>query len=369
MQKVFTTMRIAFVHEYLNQFGGAERMLQVLSAMFPQAPIYTLIYDENLTGHVFEGRTIITSFLQKLPLTKNHHRLFPLLMPIAIEQFDFSDYDLVISISASFAKGIITKPETRHICYCLTPPRFLWDNSQKLLEEFGFPAIIKKLMPPFISYLRIWDQEASSRVDEFWSISNFVRDRVKKYYHADSKVIYPPVDTDKFIISPHIGDYYLMVGRLVPYKKFDLAIEAFNDLDKRLIIVGAGPELFKLKKIAKDNIEFLGLVTDDTLSALYSKAKALVFPQEEDFGIVPLEAMASGRPVLAFKGGGALETIIEGETGLFFDHQSSEAIKETIGLFEKMQFNSRLCRIQAEKFDINIFQNKIFKHYEYDRRR
>ena len=217
-------------------------------------------------------------------------------------------------------------------------------------------------MPPFISYLRIWDQEASVRVDEFWSISNFIKNRVKKYYNSDSKIIYPPVNANKFIISPNIGEYYLIVGRLVPYKKFDLAIEAFNDLGKQLIIVGTGPELFKLKKIAKNNIKFLGLVSDDYLSVLYSRAKALIFPQEEDFGIVPLEAMASGRPVIAYRSGGAVETIIEGKTGIFFDEQNTESLIKAIIDFKENNFNPAICRAQAEKFDVEIFRKNIFKH-------
>lgn len=334
-------------------------MLQVLSAIFPTAPIYTLIYDADLTGHIFDGRDIKTSFLQNLPLTKKHHRLFPLLMPIAIEQFDFSEYDLVISISASFAKGIITKPKTKHICYCLTPPRFLWDSSQKLVEEFGFLKIVKKLIPPIISYLRVWDQEAALRVDEFWSISDFVKNRVGKYYKKDSEVIYPPVNINNFKISNRVEDYFLMVGRLVTYKKFDIVINAFNEVGLPLKIAGTGPEINRLKRLAKNNTEFLGLISDQELAQLYSKAKALIFPQEEDFGIVPLESMASGRPVIAYRGGGAVETIIEGKTGIFFNEQNKESIIEALNTFKYINFNSGTCRTQAQKFDIEIFKNNV----------
>lgn len=352
-------MKIAFVHEYLNQFGGAERMLQVMSAIFPDAPIYTLIYDADLTGHVFDGQTIKTSFLQNLPLTKNHHRLFPLLMPLAIEQFDFSEYDLVISISASFAKGIITKPSTKHICYCLTPPRFLWDDSQHLVDEFNFPKVIKTLIPLFISYLRIWDREASLRPDEYWSISSFIKERVKKYYNKDSSIIYPPVNVSNFSVSNNLGNYFLMVGRLVPYKKFDIAINTFNELGWPLKIAGTGPEINKLRKKAKKNIEFLGLVSDQKLSELYSYSKALVFPQEEDFGIVPLEAMASGKPVIAYKGGGATETVVEGKTGLFFDKQEEKSMIQVLRNFEDKEFDPIESRRQAEKFDVGIFEKRL----------
>ncbi len=352
-------MKIAFVHEYLNQFGGAERMLQVLCALYPRAPIYTLLYDRDATGGVFDGRIIKTSFLQSMPFTKKHHRIFPLLMPLAIEQFDFSDYDVVVSISASFAKGIITKPHTKHICYCLTPPRFLWDNSQKFVEEFGYPALVKKFLPPFITYLRIWDSQASLRVDEFWSISNFIEDRVRKYYSKPSQVIYPPVNVAKFHVSNQIGDYFFMAGRLVSYKRFDVAVKTFNQNGLSLKIVGTGPELNKLKKIANKNIEFLGLVSDEKLASLYSHAQACIFPQEEDFGIVPLESMASGRPVIAYRAGGALETVIENKTGVFFDEQTPESFGHAVDKFLGSKFNPEECRVQAEKFDVEVFKNSI----------
>ncbi len=353
-------MRIAFVHEYLNQFGGAERTLAVLAEMFPSAPIYTLIYDEKATRSLFKGKTIKTSFLQKLPNVVKHHEWYTLLMPLAIEQFDFSSYDIVISISASFAKGIITKPSTKHICYCLTPPRFLWDNSQKFSKDFGFPPMVRFLIQPLLSYLRVWDQSASDRVDEFWRISNFVGKRIEKYYHQPTSLIYPPVDVSKFSVTEPTSDaYYLMVGRLVSYKKFDMAIKAFNELELPLKIVGTGPELKRLKKISKPNIEFVGQVSDDQLSRYYQGCKALIFPQEEDFGIVPLEAMASGRPVVAYRGGGAEETIIENETGVFFDTQNPEAIVRAVREVNNRKFEPSACRAQAEKFSEEVFKRNI----------
>jgi len=336
-------------------------LLRVLCSMFPDAPIYTLFYDKNATGGVFEGRDIRTSFLQKLPFVKHHHRNFPLLMPFAVEQFDFSDFDIVISVSASFAKGIITKPDTKHICFCLTPPRFLWDDSHKFVEEFGYSKLIRNMLPPFISYLRLWDKEASYRVDEFWSISDFIRKRVKKYYSKDSEVIYPPVNMSGFYASRDIDDYFIMVGRLVAYKRFDLSVKAFNKLGLPLKIVGIGPELKALKRLANDNIQFLGLVSDDQLAHLYSRAKALVFPQEEDFGIVPLEAMASGRPVIAFHGGGAAETVEAGRTGLFFDEQTVDSIAYAVKNFDSNKFNAEDCIKQAKKFDTIVFKEEILK--------
>ena len=354
-------MRIALVHEYLNQFGGAERVLQVLSAMFPDAPIYTLFYDAKATGGVFEGREIRTSFLQRVPFIKNYHYFFPLFMPLAVEQFDFSDFDVILSISASFAKGIITKPYTRHICYCLTPPRFLWDDSQKFMEDFNYPKFIKIALPPLITYLRLWDREASLRVNDFWAISNFIKDRISKYYLRDSRVIYCPVNVNNFQIAEEIDNYFFMAGRLVSYKRFDLAISVFNTLGWPLKIAGIGPEFNKLKKMANGNIEFLGLVSDEKLADLYSHTRAFIFPQEEDFGITPLEAMASGRPVVAYRGGGVVETIKEGETGVFFDKQTEQSLLEVLINFDYKKFNPIKCREQATKFDISVFKDRILE--------
>ncbi|MDP4001830.1 MAG: glycosyltransferase [bacterium] len=356
-------MRIAFVHEYLNQFGGAERMLAVLAEMFPTAPIYTLLYDEKATRGLFKGRDIKTSFLQKFPGAVSHHEWYPLLMPMAIEQFDFSAFDVVISISASFAKGIITKPTTRHICYCLTPPRFLWDNSQKFSKDFGFPFLIRFASQPLISYLRMWDRSASDRIDEFWRISDFVGKRIQKYYHQSSELIYPPVDVSAFLMATELPeDYFIMAGRLVSYKKFDVAIKAFNELKLPLKIIGIGPEIANLKRLANKNIEFLGQVDDKELASRYREAKALIFPQEEDFGIVPLEAMASGRPVIAYRGGGAGETVIENETGIFFDTQTPQAIIEAVKKFDSNKFSPARCRARAEEFSTEVFRKNIFKY-------
>jgi glycosyltransferase involved in cell wall biosynthesis len=355
-------MRVAFVHEYLNQFGGAERMLASMAELFPRAPIYTLLYDERATRGLFKNRVIHTSFLQRFPGALGHHERYPLLMPLAVEQFDLSAFDLVISLSASFAKGVITKPHTRHICYCLTPPRFLWDNSQQFTRDFGFSPIIRGLLPPFISYLRLWDRHASHRVDEFWRISDFVGQRIEKYYRQPSKLIYPPVDVGKFEIrnpKSEIGDYFLMVGRLVSYKKFDVAVQAFNKLNLPLKIVGVGPELKRLKKMAQANIEFLGQINDDELAYHYRTAQALIFPQEEDFGIVPLEAMASGRPVIAYNGGGAMETVLAGETGLLFDEQTPESLAMAVREFGSKEFKPLACRAQAEKFSTEIFKANV----------
>ncbi len=344
-------------------------MLEALCEIFPDAPIYTLLYDEAATGRVFKGREIHVSFLQKIPFARKHHRVFPLLMPLAIEQFDLSEFDIVLSNSASFAKGVITKPHTRHISYCMTPTRFLWDDSHRFIDEFKYPWPIKKLVPIFITYLRIWDKEAACRVDKFVAISDFVRARIKKYYERDAQVIYPPVSTHKYKIADKIGDYFLMVGRLVSYKRFDLAVKVFSAIKKPLKIVGDGPERKRLEKIARSassgqagkNIQFLGLVSDYKMPEIYSHAQAVIFPQIEDFGIVPLEAMASGRPVIAYRDGGALETIINGKTGIFFDEQTEISLAQAIGQYYQTDWDPQAIRSHALKFDKETFREKILK--------
>lgn len=354
-------MRIALVHDYLTQYGGAERVLSALCELFPRAPVYTLIYDERLTGGAFKKRKIRTSFLQKLPFSKAKHYLFSPLMPLAVERFDLSDYDVVVSDSSGYAKGVITRPSTYHLSYCHTPLRYAWDDSHKYLEEFGFPKSIKSIAPFFLSYLRVWDREASLRVDDFIANSEFVRERIKKYYNRDSQIINPPIDASKFSKSDKIDNYFLMVGRLVAYKRFDLAITVFNELGINLKIIGDGPERKRLEKQANKNIEFLGLVSDPVLPRYYARSQAVIFPQEEDFGIVPLEAMASGRPVIAFRGGGALETVIEGKTGIFFDYQTAPSLYGAVKSLKEGGFDPDEIRNHALKFDKKVFKSKILK--------
>jgi len=357
-------MRVALVHDYLNQYGGAERVLEAFCEIWPEAPIFTLIYDKARTGAAFEGRKIKTSFLQKVPFVKAHHRPFLMLMPLAIEQFDLSKYDLVLSNSASFAKGVITRPKTLHICYCHTPTRYVWDDSHKYVEEFNYPKLIKKFIPPFLNYLRLWDEAASSRPDKYIANSCFVSQRIKKYYQQAAEVIYPPVKTKNFYLSQKPGDYFLIVSRFLPYKKIDLAISAFNELGWPLKIIGDGPERRKLKKMARSNIEFLGLVGEKDLVEYYVRSRALIFPQEEDFGISAVEAMSAGRPVIAYRGGGALEIIKEGETGLFFEEQTVKSLLDALKNFQDEQFDGQYIQTYAWQFDKEIFKNKIKEFVE-----
>ncbi|MBI2003521.1 MAG: glycosyltransferase [Parcubacteria group bacterium] len=354
-------MKIALVYDYLTQFGGGERVLKALCEMFPEAPVWTLIYDEKRTGRAFKNREIHTSFLQKIPGAKKFFRGLIWLMPLAIEQLDLSGFDLVISVSHSFGKGIITKPATKHICYCLTPTRYLWHNP-------GLP--FRPLSQFLLTYLRSWDFQAAQRPDYFIAVSENVKQRIKKYYGRESKVIYPPVETNNSNYSPYgliLEDYFLMVGRLVPYKRLDVAIEAFSKLpQEKLLIIGDGPELKNLKaksqKLKADNIKFLGQVSDSELPKYYAECRALIFPQEEDFGIVPMEAMASGRPVIAYRAGGALETVKQGETGLFFDKQTPESLLSVLKIFNKKDFDSQKIHGHALKFDLTNFR-KSFTMY------
>ena len=363
-------MRVALIHDYLNQYGGAERVLECFTEIFPSAPIFTLIHNPKKIGNAFSDKEIHTSFLQKIPLAKPYHRIFPPLMPMAVEKFDLSDYDLVLSDSASFAKGVITKPETLHICYCHTPTRYAWDDSHKYIKEFAIPKALKFFIPLFMNYIRLWDREAAYRVDKFICNSKFVAQRIKKYYKRQAIVIHPPVYTKRFVLGDRMSNYFLMVGRLLVYKRFDIAIEAFNKLELPLKIIGDGPERKKLQKIAKWNIEFLGEVKDDDLVKYYQNCQALIFPQEEDFGIVALEAMACGKPVIAYQGGGALESIKQGKTGIFFNEQKVDSLVRAVKNFNPLKFNPKTIRTHALKFDKEIFKNKIKEliektYYEY----
>lgn len=362
-------MKIALVHDYLNQYGGAEKVLEAFLEIFPDAPIYTLLYDKRIVDKFFPGKKIKVSFLQRLPLIRKHHRLFPPLMPLAVEGLDLSDYDIVLSDSAAFGKGVITKPNTLHVCYCHTPIRYAWDDSHKYIREFSMFRLAKVFVPIFMNYLRLWDREAAYRVDKFICNSNFVAQRIRKYYKQDSEIIYPPVDVKNFGIKENKGggaspaesgvNYFLMVGRLLPYKRFDMAIEAFNKLELPLKIIGSGPQMKKLKKLANWNIEFLGEIGSDKLQEYYQKCQALIFPQEEDFGIVALEAMACGRPVIAYRGGGALESVLEGKTGVFFDEQTAGSLIDAVKHFGGLKFNSEDIYQHALKFDKEIFKSKI----------
>ncbi|MFA5925430.1 MAG: glycosyltransferase [Parcubacteria group bacterium] len=357
-------MKIALVHDYLVQYGGAERVLECFCEIWPYAPIYTLIYDEEKTHGRFKGKRIYTSFLQKFPYSRSNHRIFPALMPPAIEQFDLSKYDIVLSDSSSYAKGIITPPETLHICYCHTPMRYAWDDCQKYIDEFGFPGFVKKFIPFIMNYIRIWDRISADRVDNFIANSKFVAGRIEKYYKRDSVVINPPVNIGNFHISKNIGDYFLVAGRLMTYKRFDIVIQAFNKLGWPLKVIGRGPDFVRLKKMAHSNIEFMGRLSDEELADTFSRAKAFIFPQEEDFGIIAIEALASGKPIIAYRGGDIVEHVEEGREALFFDNQTPGDLIKALEKFSSYEFNGEKIRERSLKFDREIFKSKIRDYVE-----
>jgi len=355
-------MKLALVHDHLVQDGGAENVAKTLQELFPESPFFTLIYDKNKVHPDFQKYNIKTSFLQKIPFGVSKYQWFLTLMPTATENHNLNDFDVVISSSSIFSKGVITRPDAKHICYCHTPPRFLWTDSHNYIEELRLSSLLKKLLPFYLTRLRQWDKIAAERVDYFIANSEEVRKRIKKYYNRDSEVIYPPVDTQKFYISEKPENYFLAGGRLVGYKRFDLIVDAFNRLNLPLKIFGDGPLFKKLQERAKSNITFLGRVSDERRAELFSKAQAFINPQIEDFGITAIEAMASGRPVIAFKAGGALETIIDGKTGTFFEDQTWTDLADKIIRFKSENYSPEEIRSHAEKFDTTIFKQKMSEY-------
>lgn len=357
---MFPSLRIAIVADWLTSFGGAEYVVSVFHELFPQAPIFTSVCDFKKHPWLLHS-DIRTSFLQKIPFIQHRHQWAVSLMPYVFEQFDFSEYDLVISSSHSCAKGIITSPHTVHVCYCHTPMRYVWEGSHDYVRRYLHSKFFIYCAQSQLHSLRKWDRLAADRVDMFLANSHCVADRIKKYYRRDATVVYPPVDISSFSLSHASGDYYLAVGRLIPYKRFDLLIETFNHLQLPLKIVGVGYEYKKLKKMAGNRVEFLGFIDKTELSHVYAQAKGLVFPQYEDFGIVPIEAMAVGRPVIAYGKGGVCESVIEEKTGIFFYEQSVNALSDVIRRFEQMNFNHEYISLNAQRFSVDNFKTSIVK--------
>jgi len=360
-------MKVALIHDWLTGMRGGERCLEVFCEIFPQAQLYTLLHIPGSVSPLIEKMAIKTSFIQNLPFSKKGYRKYLPLFPMAIERFNLKGYDLILSCSHCVAKGIIPPPDALHISYMLTPMRYAWDMYG---EYFGENK--KKIIPFFIHYLRMWDVTSSQRVDNFLCISDHVANRIKKYYRREAEVIHPPVDANRFRVRNKTRDFFLVVSSLVSYKKIDLAIKAFGQLGYPLKIIGSGPEEKRLKSIAPSNAEFLGWQPDEAVADYYSKCRALIFPGEEDFGIVPLEAMASGRPVIAYGKGGALETIVpysqknkrgKTPTGIFFYEQTVSSLVEAAKQFNKIEkaFNPSAIRKHAQQWDRKIFKKKIKK--------
>jgi len=353
--------KVALVHDWLTGQRGGEKVLEVLAEIFPQAPIYTLFHFQGSQIAEIENKEIRTSFLQKFPFLKERYRFYLPLFPLAAELFDLRDYDFVVSTSHCVAKGVIPHPDALHICYVHSPMRYAWNQYFPYFASSRLSFFSRIFIPPIIHYLRLWDESSSQRVDFFIANSRNVARRIEKYYRRQAEVIHPPVDTQFF--KPHDWpsekEYFLVVSALVPYKRIDLAIEAFNQSGLVLKIVGQGPDFKKLKKLGRPNIEFLGSLDPQDLLRTYQGARALILPGEEDFGITSLEAQACGIPVLAYGKGGATETVIPGETGLFFPELKVWSLREALDKLSSLEFNKNTIRSNAMNFSRGIFKEKL----------
>jgi glycosyltransferase involved in cell wall biosynthesis len=366
-------LRVAIVHDWFYTRGGAERVVEVLADIFPQADLFALFARPETMSPVLRSRKLTTSWLQKIPLIHRFHRHTLMLHPIALEQFDLTGYDLVISSTAGTVKGVITSTNTLHVCYCYSPMRYIWDMYSAYAREM--PPITRLVFAFTAHRVRLWDYAAAGRVDQFACDSKYVASRIRKYYRRDSEVIYPPIDIQSMTMADRQEDYYIALGRLVNYKRFDLAIEACNQLQRPLKIIGTGPELRRLQKLAGPTVEFVGAVPDAKKHELLGRCRALLFPGEEDFGIVPVEAQAHGRPVIAFGGGGALETVVGLEcgcecakdaTGIFFLEQTVGSLVRAMERFEQVSssFVPETIRRHAMEFDESIFRERIIGFLE-----
>jgi glycosyltransferase involved in cell wall biosynthesis len=358
-------MKVALVHDYLNQMGGAERVVMAFHQIFPDAPIYTSIYDQQRVDPAFKEMDIRTSFMQKFPLVTRHHQPYLPFYPFAMESLDLRDYELVLSSSSAFGKGVITRPETMHICYCHTPMRWCW-NYREYVEREQLGGMARLVLPLLITGLRMWDQVSAMRVDHFIANSPVVAERIQKYYRRDAVVIPPPVEVSRFSFDPatEVEDYFLIISRLIPYKRIDLAIEACNRLRLPLVIIGAGRDLERLKRLAGPTIRFLGRLSDQEVLRYYVRCRALLFPGEEDFGITPLEAQACGRPVIAYGSGGALASVVEGITGVFFYEQTVDSLATALASFDERRYEPQTIRSHALEFDMPRFRRRILQFIE-----
>ena len=349
-------MKVAIIHYWLVNMRGGEKVLEALCSLYPEADIYTHVVERNALGRSLRAHAIHTTFVSRLPGAVRHYQKYLPLMPLALEQLDLRDYDLVISSESGPAKGVITSPDTLHVCYCHSPMRYIWDMYPDYLAAQAGP--VRLLMRPLFHYLRLWDQASADRVDHFVANSHYVARRIEKVYRRQARVIHPPVDVAQFEVSSSSEDFYLLLGQLVNYKRADLAVEAFTRMGKPLVVIGEGEQMDALKAKAGANVCLLGRQPFEVIKDHYRRCRALVFPGLEDFGIVPVEAMASGKPVIAYGRGGALETVVEGKTGVFFREQTVEALMEAVARFESMEnaFSAEEIARHAACFDITHFK-------------
>jgi glycosyltransferase involved in cell wall biosynthesis len=353
-------MRVALIHDWLTGMRGGEKVLEALCDLYPEAPIYTLIHVPGTVSKKIESHPIHTSFLQRMPMVRKHYRNYLPLFPSAIESFNLRNFDFIISSSHCVAKGVIPSLEAKHLCYIHTPMRYIWSHYEDYFGDHRTGYIKRKTVSRVAKYLKLWDVASNKRVDQFVANSKFVAGRLENYYGREASVIYPPVDVDFFQPGDKPReDFYLIVSALVPYKRIEVAIQAFNKSGKRLVIVGNGPDGKHLRKIASSSVMFLGSVPPEKLRELYQSARALIQPGVEDFGINLVEAIASGCPVIAYREGGALETVAEGETGLFFNHLEADELRNIIDKAGGLSFNIRLMRESSMRFSPARFQNEI----------
>lgn len=350
-------MRVALVHDWLVNKRGAEHVLEALCEVFPKADIFTLIYNPDSTFESFKANRIETTFIQNLPFAQRFFRYYLPLFPRAIEGFDLKGYDLIVSINHCVAKGVNFSKGTRHICYCLTPMRYVWVYQDEYFGRF------RKIFKPVIEYLKNWDAYKAGNTDRFVAVSNHIKNRISRCYGKDSEVIFPPVDVKYFFteLPPEKEDFYLIVSELVPYKRTKLAIDAFNELGLPLVIIGGGPLRKRFEKEARPNIKFLGWQSQETLREYYRKARALIYPQKEDFGIVAVEAQAAGCPVIAYRKGGALDSVIEDKTGVFFNGRTRWSLIEAVRRFGRMSLKHKDLIENAKRFDKESFKRKFME--------
>jgi glycosyltransferase involved in cell wall biosynthesis len=357
-------MKVAIVHYWLVGMRGGERVIEALCDLYPQADIFTHVYVPDMISEKIRKHKIIPSFINSLPRAPRMYKTYLPLMPMALEHFDLRGYDLIISSESGPAKGVLAPANAVHVCYCHTPMRYIWNMYHDYRDGAGW--LTRAMMPMVSHYLRMWDVTSAHRVDSFVANSATVAARIRRYYGVSAEVIYPPVDIEAFQVaeSTKVGDFYLMVGELVSYKRPDLAVEAFNKMGARLVVIGGGEMIDKLRRIAGPTVSLLGPQPFEVLRDHYARCQALVFPGEEDFGMVPVEAMASGRPVIAFGRGGAMETVVDGETGIFFREQSVEAIAAAIERFPDFTVDSMKISEHARKFGPDHFLAKFKKHVD-----